>query len=155
MLRRLFSRTTLNHGSTPTAHVLPQEMFEAELVKEAFRSNRRRTDREFAVVTFSFSDQEATDKNLSSLISGFRSRLRISDIVGWFNLQLAVLLPETKKAGAILVAKQLAAISAEHGIQVDTHVAIYPWDDLLVAVTDELKAEAEYMSGQSHDGHFS
>ena len=146
MLTRLFKRATPLSSSKETAHVLPQEMFEAELVKEAFRSNRRRTDREFALVTFNFSDQQATDQKLASLITGFRSRLRISDVVGWFDLQLAVLLPETKKAGALLVANQLSTISAEHGIHVDTHVAIYPWDDQLVAATEELKAEAEYLS---------
>ena len=149
MLKRLLKRATPLSNPKPTAHVLPQEMFEAELVKEAFRSNRRRTDREFALVTFNFSDQQATDRKLASLITGFRSRLRISDIVGWLDLQLAVLLPETKKAGAMLVANQLSKISAEHGIQVDTHVAIYPWDDKLVAVTEELKAEAEYLAGGS------
>jgi len=151
MLKRLLNRATLHHSSALTDHVLPQEMFESELVKEAFRSNRRRSDREFALVTFDFTDQQATDRKLASLIAGFRSRLRISDVVGWFDLRLAVLLPETKKAGALLVANQLAAISAEHGIQVETHVAIYPWDDLLVAVTEELKAEAQYMAGGSDD----
>ena len=126
-------------------------MFEAELVKEAFRSNRRRTDREFALVTFEFSDFEATDKKLGSLISGFRSRLRISDVVGWFDLRLAVLLPETKKAGALLVANELASLSQTQGIKVDTHVAIYPWDDALVAVTDELKGDDNHSDHESHD----
>lgn len=151
MLTRLFRRAALHGNSKMTAQVLPQEMFEAELVKEAFRSNRRRSDREFALVTFNFSDRQATDRKLASLITGFRSRLRISDVVGWFDLQLAVLLPETKKAGALLVANQLAEISAEHGIQVDSHVAIYPWDDQLVAVTNELKAETEGMDVESAD----
>ncbi len=151
ILKRLFKRVTPHGNSKPTAHVLPQEMFEAELVKEAFRSNRRRTDREFALVTFNFSDQQATDRKLASLITGFRSRLRISDVVGWFDLQLAVLLPETKKAGALLVANQLSQISKEHGIQVDSHVAIYPWDDQLVAVTEELKIEAACVGYESQD----
>ncbi len=152
MLKRLFKRTT-SAGSAPhTAHILPQEMFEAELVKEAFRSNRRRTDREFALVTFDFSDKQATDRKLASLIAGFRSRLRISDVVGWFDLQLAVLLPETKKAGALLVANQLAEISELHGIEVDSHVAIYPWDDQLVAVTEELQVESDGSNSESHNG---
>lgn len=151
LLKRLFRRATPHHVSKTNGQVLPQEMFEAELVKEAFRSNRRRTDREFALVTFNFSDYQATDRKLASLISGFRSRLRISDVVGWFDLQLAVLLPETKKAGAMLVANQLSAISADHGIQVESHVAIYPWDDNLVAVTEELKAGSDYADDKFHD----
>lgn len=146
LLKRLFRSATSAGINRQNAHVLPQEMFEAELVKEAFRSNRRRTDREFAVVKFNFSDQQATDRKLASLISGFRSRLRISDAIGWFDLHLAVLLPETKKAGALLVANQLSEISAEHGIQVDSHVAIYPWDDQLVAVTENLNGES-YLGG--------
>ena len=147
IFKRMLKNTVSRRGALPNAHVLPQQMFEAELVKEAFRSNRRRTDREFALVTFDFSDFEATDRKLDSLISGFRSRLRISDVVGWFDLRLAVLLPETKKAGALLVANELASLSLDQGIKVDTHVAIYPWDDSLVAVTDELKAN------DLHSGH--
>ena len=152
VLKRMLKRITSHSSFKPIAHVLPQEMFEAELVKEAFRSNRRKTDREFALVTFNFSDQQATDQKLESLISGFRSRLRISDMVGWFDLQLAVLLPETKKTGAILVANQLSEISENHGIQVETHVAIYPWDDQLVAVTEELKAACGIEDEPQEDG---
>jgi len=151
IIKRLFKNTVSRHGKMPIAHVLPQEMFEAELVKEAFRSNRRRTDREFALVTFDFCDKQATDQKLASLIAEFRSRLRVSDIVGWLDLKLAVLLPETKKSGAILVANQLTSLSQEQGIKVDMHVAIYPWDDTLVAVTDELKAEYDHSDHQSHD----
>ena len=151
IFKRLLKNTIRRTGSLPNVHVLPQQMFEAELVKEAFRSNRRRTDREFALVTFDFSDFEATDKKLGSLISGFRSRLRISDVVGWFDLRLAVLLPETKKAGALLVANELASLSLNQGIKVDTHVAIYPWDDSLVAVTDELKDNINHLDHESHD----
>lgn len=151
IFKRLFRNTVNRHSGMSVAHVLPQEMFEAELVKEAFRSNRRRTDREFALVTFDFSDQQATDRKLASLIAGFRSRLRISDVVGWFDLRLAVLLPETKKAGALLVANQLAVMSLEKGIKVDTHVAIYPWDDTLVAVTEELKSDSTFTDDRSFD----
>ena len=152
VLKRMFKRVTPHRSSKLTAHVLPQAMFEAELIKEVFRSNRRKTDREFALVTFNFSDQQATDQKLASLISGFRSRLRISDVVGWFDLQLAVLLPETKKTGALLVANQLSEISANHGIQVDSHVAIYPWDDQLVAVTEDLKVECGIEDESQNDG---
>lgn len=129
-------------SSSPIASVLTQELFESELIKEAFRSNRRNTDREFALITFEFSDYQATDRKLAGLIAGFRSRLRVSDVVGWFDLRLAVLLPETKKQGALLVANQLSAISSDHGVKVETHVAIYPWDDKLAAVADSLSANA-------------
>ena len=151
IFKRLLKNTVNRRGDISNAHVLPQQMFEEELVKEAFRSNRRRTDREFALVTFDFSDFDATDKKLGSLISGFRSRLRISDVVGWFDLRLAVLLPETKKAGALLVANELASLSQTQGIKVDTHVAIYPWDDSLVAVTDELKGDFDHSDHKSRD----
>ena len=151
LFKRLLKNTVARKDALSNVHVLPQHMFEAELVKEAFRSNRRRTDREFALVTFDFSDLEATDKKLGSLISNFQRRLRISDVVGWFDLRLAVLLPETKKAGALLVANELSSLSQEQGIKVDTHVAIYPWDDTLVAVTDELKNNVSQSNHDSHD----
>ena len=153
ILRRLINRASAS-ARPPMASVLPQDMFEAELIKEAFRSNRRKSDQEFALITFDFSDLQATDRKLAALIAGFRSRLRVSDAVGWFDLQLAVLLPETKKEGALLVANQLAAISFDLGIKSDTHVAIYPWDDRLVQVTESLVAESDLLGevqSKSHD----
>lgn len=140
-------------SSSSVGSLLTQELFESELIKEAFRSNRRSTDCEFALITFEFSDYQATDRKLAGLIAGFRSRLRVSDVIGWFDLRLAVLLPETKKQGALLVANQLAAISLDHGVKVETHVAIYPWDDTLAAVTDSLSANAENATAASHSDH--
>ena len=150
LIKRLI-KSSVKKTDLPLAHVLPQNLFESELVKEAFRSNRRKTDREFAVVTFDFSDQQATDKKLASLIEGFRTRLRISDVIGWFDLRLAVLLPETKKAGALLVANQLSAISLEHGIDAESNVAIYPWDDSLVAVADILNNNSQDDDSDGND----
>ena len=72
--------------------VLPQEQFETEIARETERSNRRTETREFALITFDFSDRQADDQKIIQLAQDLTRRLRISDTIGWFNLRLAVLL---------------------------------------------------------------
>ena len=126
--------------------VQPQELFEAEIAKETDRSNRRSEAREFALITFNFSDRQAPDKKVGQLAHEFISRLRISDTIGWFDFRLAVLLPETGKDGALGVANNLAKIAANHGINVETNVSIYPWDDKLASIAKDLHSQSGYTS---------
>jgi len=125
--------------------VLPQEQFETEIARETERSNRRTESREFALVTFDFSDRQADDRKIIHLAQDLTRRLRISDTIGWFNLRLAVLLPETAQYGAVAVANDLAKIASHHGINVDTTVSIYPWDDSLTKIAEELREEVRFI----------
>ena len=125
--------------------VLPQEQFETEIARETERSNRRTESREFALVTFDFSDRQADDRKIISLAQDLTRRLRISDTIGWFNLRLAVLLPETAQYGAVAVANDLAKIASRHGINVETTVSIYPWDDSLTKIAEELREEVKFI----------
>ena len=136
-------------GSHPL--VQPQELFEAEIAKETDRSNRRTEAREFALITFNFSDRQAPDKKIGLLAHDFLSRLRISDTIGWLDYRLAVLLPETGKDGALGVANSLAKIAAHHGINVETFVSIYPWDDKLASIATDLHRQSTYDSGENGD----
>lgn len=52
------------------------------------------------------------------------------------------MLPETNKDGSLQVANAIAKIASNHELQVDTEVSIYPWDDELVALSNEIKAMA-------------
>ncbi len=131
--------------------VLPQEQFENEIVKETERSNRRGKAREFALISFDFSDRQADDRKISNLVLDLTQRLRISDTIGWFNFRLAVLLPETEQCGAIAVANELAKIASDHGVFLETAVSIYPWDDSLTKIAEELREEVNFKS--SNDTH--
>ena len=125
--------------------VLPQEQFETEIARETERSNRRSESREFALITFDFCDRQADDRKIISLAQDLTRRLRISDTIGWFNLRLAVLLPETSQYGAVAVANDLAKIASHHGINVETAVSIYPWDDSLTKIAEELREEVKFI----------
>ena len=131
--------------------VQPQEQFETEIARETERSNRRNEAREFALITFDFSDRQADDRKIIQLAQDLTRRLRISDTIGWFNLRLAVLLPETEQSGAVAVANDLAKIAAHHGINVETTVSIYPWDDRLTKISQELRDEVNFMERRDYD----
>ena len=133
--------------------VLPQEQFETEIARETERSNRRTESREFALVTFDFCDRQADDRKIISLAQDLTRRLRISDTIGWFNLRLAVLLPETSQYGAVAVANDLAKIASRHGINVETTVSIYPWDDSLTKIAEELREEVQFIEGRDDEDH--
>jgi len=131
--------------------VLPQEQFEMEIARETERSNRRNESREFALIMFDFSDRQADDQKMVQLAQDLTRRLRISDTIGWFNLRLAVLLPETGQYGAAGVAADLAKIASQHGINVETTVSIYPWDDTLTKIAAELREEVNFIEGRDQD----
>ncbi len=77
------------------------------------------------------------------MANGIRQRLRITDTVGWKGNQLAVLLPETPIDGAMCVANDIVKIARIHHFQVDTEIAIYPWDDPIANGSSELDSRSE------------
>ena len=134
LLQRVFSsRRTID------LPLLSEEEFQQQLLKEIYRSDRRKRDRDFGLIRMIFDPKTGLADSHGSLVDRFRDRLRISDVVGWYDSSLAFLLPETNKEGALQTANTLAEIAANNGISVDTEVSIYPWDDELVALSDELK----------------
>ena len=131
----------------PHPLVHSQEDFENEIAKETERSNRRDRRREFGLILFDFSDRQVNDKTINNLAHDFAKRLRISDTIGWFDLRLAVLLPETERLGAVAVANDLGGIATNHGVSLETSVSIYPWDDALSQVAKDLRQESNYVTG--------
>jgi lipopolysaccharide/colanic/teichoic acid biosynthesis glycosyltransferase len=144
LLRRFFKGKTL-----PTkSEFLTSEQFHLELLKEMYRSDRRQANRDLAIVRLLVSNPQLDamiESDAMSLVSG---RLRISDSIGWYDSSLAVLLPETGKDDALVVANSITKIVEQEGFKVDTEVSIYPWDDDLVSLADELK------SGFSNESDF-
>ncbi len=76
------------------------------------------------------------------MANGIRQRLRITDTVGWKGIQLAVLLPETPIDGAMCVANDIVKIARTHHCQVETEIAIYPWDDPIANGSSELDSRS-------------
>ncbi len=108
------------------------EEFQLEIDKEIHRSNRRTADPEFAMVLLDFSDHDVPDGKLETLIKEFSQRLRVSDSLGWHQLKLGALLPETGREGAVLVSESLLDIAKSHNVEMEATISIYPWDDRLL-----------------------
>ena len=81
-------------------------------------------------------------------------RLRISDTIGWYQGDLSILLPESNRDGTVKVASEITTLLADSGVHVDAEVSTYPFDDELVALSDEVKAlcgEVEQESKEEDD----
>jgi len=131
--------------------VLSEEQFRHELAKEVFRSDRRVTRRRFGLIRLLFKRREGieTVELDTALLNDLRMRLRISDSIGWYQSNLGFLLPETEKNGTLSCANDLTRIASGYGLEVDTEVSIYPDDDELISLADEvgeLDSDQEYPS---------
>ena len=126
---RAFSRITPPAGYL---QIQSTDSFQQEIDKEIQRSNRRKVNPEFAIVTIDFSDHKVSDDQLNWLVDEFVGRLRVSDTIGWHNMKLAVLLPETDGDGAGLVCDSLVGIANQVPVELETEISVYPWDDKLL-----------------------
>ena len=117
--------------------VCAHEDFQLELAKEISRSNRRQQGREFSLVHFSLLGENRQMLS-NAILESFQQRIRISDTIGWHSSNLAVLLPETDRGGAKLVTNDLVQLAARHGWNVDPTIYVYPWDDKLISVSNEI-----------------
>ena len=143
--RRLWNACKANPSD---AFVDSKEEFQWELAKEISRSNRRQQTREFSLVHLSTPDEMQPSGISPSMIDAFRKRVRISDTIGWHSSNLAVLLPETDRSGAALVANDLVKLGQRHGLQLDSAIYVYPWDDRLISLSNEIADATEPPSGR-------
>ena len=122
--------------------ILSEEQFRFEVLKEMYRSDRRTGGRDFGLIRVIFkerNDLNRVDEESDSILA-FQERLRITDTIGWYDGSLGFLLPETAREGALEVANALALIAADADLNVDTEVSLYPWDDELIELSTELRA---------------
>ena len=119
--------------------VLSDEQFQRELKKEIFRSDRRETNRDLGLVRLK-TDAITNDFFASSNFGAMVDRLRISDSIGWYEGDLSILLPESSRDGSLQVANDITQLLETGGIQVDSEVSTYPFDDELVSLADEVRA---------------
>jgi lipopolysaccharide/colanic/teichoic acid biosynthesis glycosyltransferase len=129
--------------------ILSANKFQLEIEKEIQRSNRRKTDPEFAIVSMDFCDHKVPDQKLNALIDVLQERLRVSDSVGWHELKLAVLLPETDREGASLVCDSLLQIAETQDVELKATYSVYPWDDRLLGPNQMQESEDEDFKGPS------
>ena len=132
-LSRSFSRIKPPAGFK---RILPTDQFQLEIDKEIQRSNRRKLNPEFAIISIDFCDHKVPDNKLDWLTDEFMNRLRVSDSIGWHHMKLGVLLPETGVEGASMVRDSLLQIACENEVDLDANISIYPWDDKLFGDND-------------------
>lgn len=130
--------------------VLSDEQFQKELKKEIFRSDRRECARDLGLVRLK---TDALDNEFfnSPDFAALLNRLRISDTVGWYQGDLSILLPESDRNGSLLVANDVIRLLAAGGLEVDSEVSTYPFDDELVSLADEVRAMAGEVNRAADD----
>ncbi|MDA8564145.1 sugar transferase [Mariniblastus sp.] len=132
--------------------VRSKEAFQLEVAKEISRSNRREQQREFSLIHFPVYGKVRASSLSPAMLESFHQRIRISDTLGWHSANLALLLPETDREGAKLVAGDLAQLAERHGWNADPEVYVYPWDDKLISMSNEV-AQASNDSDSNGSGH--
>ncbi len=147
-LTRPFSRIKPPAGY---GNVATSARFQLEIDKEIERANRRDDKPEFAIVSLDFCDHKVTDELLDTLIHSFQSRLRVSDTIGWHQMKLATLLPETNREGAMQVCDSLVKIAEENSIELKVDVSIYPWDDRLLGTYTTPNSNDKGLNGRNDD----
>ena len=98
-------------------NVISEERFRIELQKEKSRIDRRSVSSEFSVALISGVPDNFVD-SCPGLLENFRQRLRITDCLSWCDSRLGLLMPETGREGADVVAtsffRHRQAIRPEH-----------------------------------------
>lgn len=125
--------------SSCSGEILAEAPFKLELLKEIYRADRRRRGREFGLVRLRFRSATSQEFANSDVFLLCCQRLRITDSVGWYEARVAFLLPETDKDGTLVFANDITRLCIDAGFDVDTDVSMYPLDDDLIAMADEIQ----------------
>ena len=136
--------------------ILSDDPFKLELLKEIYRSDRRRRGRDFGLVRLKFRFKTPKEFANSEAYLQCCKRLRITDSVGWYESTIAFLLPETDKDGTLTFANDITRVCIDAGFDVDTEVSMYPLDDDLIAMADEIQADeiqADEIQNGDEDGY--
>ena len=130
--------------------VLSDEQFQRELKKEIYRSDRREAARDLGLVRLKTNVLES-EFFKSPCFAAMLDRLRISDTVGWYQGDLSILLPECDRNGSLRFANDVTRLLIDGGLQVDSEISTYPFDDELVSLADEVRAMAGETNRDSDD----
>lgn len=123
--------------------VLGESDFALAMEKERSRCDRRDHEREFVLLIAYLDSNQASEKQILGLCEGLRSRLRITDEIGWRDEKLCVLLPETNREGGEKVANSLGKLSFDLDIKLEVEILVYPEDDRISSKSIELNEALE------------
>lgn len=108
--------------------VFSEDRFSHEMQKEKSRIDRRSVACGFSVILMK--GLPATfEKSQPDLLVEFRKRLRITDALGRCGDGLGVLLPETDRQGANVVAASLLDVARRFELELSIDILTYPDDD--------------------------
>ena len=123
--------------------VLRREELALVIQKEIARCERRPHFREFAMLLVDFGDDRPQASDLASFLTALRSRLRITDEIGVWRETLSVFLPETGREGAKHLANAALELGRQVGVEFDTDIQVFPWDDQVAGKSDELNSDTQ------------
>ena len=147
---RIFRRkNSLGHQDT----ILSDVDFAFAIVKERSRCDRRERDREFSVIELHVGNFGASkEKVAGELARELCKRLRITDEIGWRGTHLAVLLPETNRSGAEIVAKDIGDACSDFELKFNLEILVYPEDDVIAAGSYEVEADIDSVDSIDSEG---
>lgn len=131
--------------------VLPIESFQIELIKEIYRSDRRRRDREFGLVRLQLRKLSIEAFLETQAFESCLKRTRMIDSIGFYQDGLAFLLPDTDKDGSLSFANDITRCCIDHDCEVDTEVSVYPFDDELISLADEIRFPEDDQDNEPED----
>jgi lipopolysaccharide/colanic/teichoic acid biosynthesis glycosyltransferase len=134
------TETAKSAGEWP---VLCREEFSLLVEKEMARCERRPHFREFAIVLVDFVNSPPLSNELSCFLTALRKRLRIIDEIGIWRETLAVFLPETGREGAKHVANAAIEIGRQYGLEFESDIQVFPWDDQVIGKSNELNNDVD------------
>ena len=123
--------------------VLRREELALLIQKEIARCERRPHFREFAMLLVDFGNDRPQTSDLTAFLIALRRRLRITDEIGVWRETLSVFLPETGREGAKHVANAALELGRQAGLEFDTDIQVFPWDDHVAGKSDELNSETQ------------
>ena len=129
---------------TESENVVSEERFRIELQREKSRIDRRSISSEFSVALISGLPRNFVDA-YPGMLEKIRQRLRITDCLGWCDDRLGLLLPETGRNGADVVATSFFNIAQQYDLKIGIDILVYPEDD------DVVRGSVEFQDFQFSD----
>ena len=153
---RFLAWAGLSNSAKHDNQIHDQDTFRFEIEKERSRVDRKGPTVQLAVLLIQGLPQNFVESQ-PEMAASIRERLRITDTIGWCEKKLGVLLPETNREGANIVASEIDAITERFKRSVDIEVLVYPDDDSIAHNSEEYKSfrfdETENISGQNENSH--
>lgn len=125
---RLLAWAGLTSKTKLDSQILDQEAFRFEIKKERSRVDRKGPTVQLSVLLVQGLPHSFAE-TLPELANDLRERLRITDTIGWCDKKLGVLLAETNREGAKIVAADIESMANRYKRTVEIEIMVYPDDD--------------------------